>query len=257
MNRIEKLKSVGVKVIAALGALSAFLISGFIAIIIPATSTAFYKSQYAKNDTLEYVRRQSVYLEGDAQFYVANMTEEQLLELMHRTMRYCLYLEDDLNPTIDGKYLKIFRNEEGETLTDGCLEIDHMADVKGVFGGGLILVGTSAVVLIVGIALSIIFCEEFRKYCKKTPYITIIAALCVLATIGVVAAVNFDYAFTLFHKIFFDGSQWQFSSGVMIAMIGDIFTGIVPVIIGIWVGLIAVVVVGTHLYSKFVINRRK
>lgn len=242
---------------AALCALSAFLISGFIAIIIPATSTSFYKSQYAKNDTLEYVRRQSIYLEGDAQVYVANMTERQLLELMRHTMRYCLYLEDDLNPTIDGKYLKIFRNEEGETLTDGCMEVDHMADVKGVFGGGLILVGASAIVLAVGIVMSILFREEFRKYCKKTPYITIIAASCVLAAIGVVAALNFDYAFTLFHKIFFDGSQWQFSGGVMIAMIGDIFTDIVPVIIGIWVGLIVVVVVATRLYLKFVINKRK
>ena len=247
---MENLKKHGSRILAALFTVSAFLIFGFIAIIIPSTSTAFYKAQFRKNDTVEYVRYQARYLDGDAKVYVENITEEQLLSLMHHTMRYCLYLEDDLNPTIDGKYLEIFRNESGETLTDGCREISHMADVRRVFGGGMILVGVAAAIFITTLVLGIVYRKTFYKYCRKTPFITAAVVVALLAVVGVAAAVNFDYAFALFHKIFFDGTQWQFSNGVMIAMIGDIFTGIVPVIIGIWVALLALLLVGIFLFCK-------
>ena len=50
--------------------------------------------------------------------------------------------------------------------------------------------------------------------------------------------------------IFFDGN-WTFSEGVMIAMIGDIFTGIVPIIIAVWVGLLTVFLASITVYNHF------
>lgn len=247
---MENLKKHGSRLLAVVFTVCAFLIFGFAAVIIPSTSTAFYKSQFRKNDTLKYVQYQSRYLEGDAKEYIANLTEEQLLSLMRHTMRYCLYFEDDLNPTVNGEKLQVFRNESGETLTDGCREISHMADVKRVFGGGMILVGVAFALFVAILVLGLVYKSAYYKFCRKTPYITIIAVVALLAVVGIAAAVNFDYAFALFHKIFFDGTQWQFSNGVMIAMIGDIFTGIVPVIIGIWGGLCALFVSVIALVNK-------
>lgn len=204
---MKRLKAAAANILTVLFTVSAFLIAGFIAIIVPATSNTFYKTQFAKHGTLEKVRAQAEYLNDEkAAEYVGNLTEEQLLSLMNHTMRYCLYLEDDLNITVDGAKLEIFLDERGETLNSGCLERTHMADVKKLFGGGMIMVAC--------------------------------------------AAINFDKAFTVFHEIFFSGKQWQFGYGVMIAMIGEIFTGIVPVIAGIWIVLLIPLIVSVALYNK-------
>ena len=246
-----KLKKISANVLAVLFAISAFLIFGFIAIIVPATSNSFYKSQFEKHDTLSYVRYQARYLNDEnAKVYIENLTFDELLSLMNHTMRYCLFLEDDLNITVDGQYLEIFLDEKGETLNDGCLERTHMADVKALFGGGMIIIMVAILIVIIGIVLGIKHREYYYENCRKTPYITLFVVFILLAAIGIFVAVNFDTAFTMFHKIFFDGKQWQFGYGVMIAMIGEIFLDLVPIIVSVWVGLLAVFIVGLILFNK-------
>lgn len=246
-----KLKKISANVLAALFAISAFLVFGFIAIIIPATSRSFYKKQFIKHDTLSYVRYQARYLDDEnAKAYIENLTLDELLSLMDHTMRYCLYMENDLNITVDGQYLEIFLDEKGETLNDGCLERTHMADVKALFGGGMIMVAVAFVIVIAGLVLGIKYRKYYYENCRKTPYIALCAVFALLAAVGVFAAVNFDAAFTLFHKIFFDGKQWQFGYGVMIAMIGEIFLDLVPIIVSVWAGLLIAFVVGLVAFNR-------
>lgn len=248
---MKRLKAAAANILTVLFTVSAFLIAGFIAIIVPATSNTFYKTQFAKHGTLEKVRAQAEYLNDEkAAEYVGNLTEEQLLSLMNHTMRYCLYLEDDLNITVDGAKLEIFLDERGETLNSGCLERTHMADVKKLFGGGIIMVACAAVIFVVTLILGIIYKKAYYMYCRKTVFITMAACLAVLGAVALAAAINFDKAFTVFHEIFFSGKQWQFGYGVMIAMIGEIFTGIVPVIAGIWIVLLILLIVSVALYNK-------
>ena len=95
-----------------------------------------------------------------------------------------------------------------------------------------------------------IFKKEYYLYCRKTVFVTLGVCLAVLAVIGVTAAINFDFAFTLFHEIFFSGKQWRFGYGVMINMIGEIFTGIVPIIAAIWIVLLVITVAGAALFNK-------
>ncbi len=248
---MKRAKGVLANVLTVLFTLSAFLLAGFIAVIVPATSNSFYKAQFRKHGTLEKVRAQSAYIDdADAKNYVANMTEEQLLSLMNHTMRYCLYLEDDLNIEKDGKRLEIFLDERGEPLDSGCLEVTHMSDVKKLFGAGVIICIVAAVVFVTTLILGLIFKKEYYLYCRKTVFVTLGACLAVLAVIGVTAAINFDFAFTLFHEIFFSGKQWRFGYGVMINMIGEIFTGIVPIIAAIWIVLLVITVAGAALFNK-------
>jgi uncharacterized membrane protein len=159
---------------------------------------------------------------------------------MDHTMRYCMLIEYNLNPTINGKEYKIFNENE----------LSHMADVRGVFKGGFIPVGIGGAFFLIGLALIIIF---RKTYCnkRKTPFYTLIALFSILALIGIFGLINFDLAFEVFHMIFFDGN-WTFANGVMIAMIGEIFTGIVPIIIGIWVGLLALFLASITVYNHFI-----
>lgn len=248
---MDKLKKIGANALVALFTVSVFLFFGFIAIMLPANSSLFYKVQFEKYDTLTAVRSAAVYLNDEnAKEYIADLTEEELLSLMQHTMRYCLYLEDDLNITVDGEYLEIFLDEQGETLTDGCLERTHMADVKKLFGGGTVMVGVALVIIAVGLIFVFKYRDYYAKYCRKTPYIALIAVFGLLCAVGIYAAVDFDSAFTLFHEIFFSGKQWQFGYGVMISMIGEIFYDIVPIIVGIWATLLVAFVVGLVFFNK-------
>ena len=180
--------------------LSVFLMIGFVAIIGPAISRGFYKSQFQKVDeygetVLDVVRYQSIYLDDEkASEYIENLTEEQLLDLMMHTMKYCLYLEEDLNITVDGEYLEIFREDE----------YSHMEDVKKVFGGGILIVGFAFLVFIASLILGIKNKKGYYLNSRKFPYYTLIGVFAVLAFIGLAAAIDFDKAFEIFHKIFFE-----------------------------------------------------
>ena len=125
-----------------------------------------------------------------------------------------------------------------------------MADCKKLFGIGIILFFVSVAIFIATLVLGIVFRKTYYLYCGKTVYITLGICLGVLAVIGIFAAINFDKAFTIFHEIFFNGKQWQFGYGVMIAMIGEIFTGLVPIIGIIWIGLLILAVVGVYLFNR-------
>ncbi len=243
----QKTKAIVMQAGAAVFTIAAFLFFGFLSIFIPAYTPAFYKAQFEKHGTLEAVQYQARYLDDPdsedydpaAAEYVRNMTDEQLMDLMMHAMRYCSLLEDDLNITVDGQYLKIFRKDE----------VSHMKDVRGVFAGGIVIVLVSVVL---GVAYLIFALRNRKLYCEKArkiPYFTLIALASVLAFVGICAAIDFDAAFDIFHRIFFE-DNWVFGSGVMVYMIGPIFTDLVPVIIVTWVALTALFVTGLIFYNR-------
>lgn len=242
MDRFLKILS---KVGAVFFVLSFAIISGFIAILIPACNNSFYRARFREvdekgNTALYYVKRQTYSMTDEKTArYVIDMTEDDLVEVMKHVVRYCFYLEDNLNPTIDGYEMKLFREDE----------ISHMQDVKGVFGGGLIIVGVSVCLFIVTLCFGIIKRKSYYKNCRKVPIYALIGVLLVLFTVGVIAMANFDKAFDIFHKLLFDGN-WEFETGIMIKMIGYIFDDILPIILTIWLSLLVLLGAGVLLYNK-------
>lgn len=216
------------KALTVLFTISLFLTFGLIAIITPATSNEFYKWQFEKYGVIQKVQNQHFRLEGKGKEFIKNVNEEELLFLMNHVMRYCLYLEDNLNPTIDGEVIEVFYDNE----------VLHMHDVKKVFGNGFIIIAVCLIIIAVSIPLYIIYRKGYYRNCRKIPLITLGVLLSLLIGIGVFALIDFNTAFTIFHQIFFDGN-WQFSNGVMINMIGYIFNDIVFIIAGIWLVLTA------------------
>ena len=227
------------RALTALFTISLFLTFGFVAIMAPANSSAFYKWQFEKYGVLEKVQAQHYRLTGTGKAYIKNVNDEELLSLMKHVMRYCLYLEDDLNPTVNGEVIEVFYDNE----------VSHMKDVKGVFGGGLIIIAVCILIIIGCLPLYIIYRKGYYRNCRKVPLITIGVCLAILISIALFAVIDFDTAFELFHKIFFDG-DWQFGSGVMINMIGYIFDDIVFIIAGIWGLLTALFITAVVILNK-------
>ena len=240
------------KICAVIFTLSVFLTTGFVAIIAPAVNKSFYAEQFKKidlfgNPVIESVRLQSKYVEDQkAKEYVANISEEQLLDLMMHVMAYLTFLEDDMNITVDGEYLQIFRQDE----------ISHMQDVKNLFGGGICIVAVATVLLVVLLILGVIKKKGYYENCRKVPYYTLLGVFIVLALLGLAVAIDFTTAFEIFHQIFFAGN-YAFSDGVMIAMISNVFFDLVPIILIIWVALLVLFVGGLILYNYLLTQKFK
>jgi uncharacterized membrane protein len=222
-----------------------FLLSGFASIMIPATSRNFYKSQFIKYDTVEWVREQGVYLDDrNAREYIENITESQLLDLMDHTMLYCLGFADDLNITVDGVRLEVFREDE----------YAHMRDCRALFIGGEIIGGVALLLVIAGLVFVLLFSGEYYKNARKVPFLAIGVCALAVAVVGVVALIDFDAAFTAFHRILFTGN-WTFANGVMISMIGTIFTDLVVYIAIGWLGSIALFVLVFAFINSYLARR--
>lgn len=247
MDRFFKILS---KAMACLFTLSAFVIIVFVAIIVPSNSSAFYSAQFNEPDEygktpIDYVKKYSYSMQDDkAASYVLQMSEDDLIGLMKHVMRYCLYLEDDLNPTVNGEKINVFRQDE----------VSHMKDVKGVFGGLLITVGVSVLIFISTLILAILKKKEYYQNCRKVPFYTLIGVFSLLLVLGITVAIDFEWAFDIFHMILFDGN-WIFEDGIMIEMIGYIFDDLVPIILGASVIMLGLFVLGLYLYNRGLKNK--
>lgn len=117
-----------------------------------------------------------------------------------RVMGYLNYRYDDLN-------IGEFEGDDSELFRD--TEISHMVDVKNLYTMlRLVALGS----LFIGVSLSIYVYKkdvwEFYKTYKRM-YIGPIAFSIFL---GAVFAIDFNGAFTIFHKIFFTNDDWQLYS---------------------------------------------
>ncbi len=221
-----------IKLSAFVLSLTMFLCLGFVAIIIPATSEAFYEGQFEKHDTLAYVQYQARYLEGDAKEYIASLDDEALIDLMLHAIRYCLSLEDNLNPTIDGKVLEVYSENE----------LSHMKDVRDVFSGGMTIVLVAFVLSVLILVLIFFNKKDYYQSGRRYPFYSLILVAVLLAAVAIFCVVDFELAFVIFHLLLFEGN-WQFANGVMIAMIGEIFFDIAFIIAALWAIFLALYVI--------------
>lgn len=216
------------KILTVFASVGIFIIVTFIAIMVPANSKAFYAWQFEKNDTLSWVRTQADYLDNEysedydpyAADYVESMTEEQLQDLMMHVMRYCFYLEDDINITVDGRYLNIFRADERA----------HMKDVRAIFGVFIALTVLSVILCIIFLFFLFNRPRLYFEQCRKIPFITFTVLGGIFLVIALWTMLDFKFVFeVVFHNLFFKGN-FAFSYGVMISMIGEIFPDLITLI---------------------------
>ena len=103
-----------------------------------------------------------------------------------------------------------------EVVRDGVLqkaynddELSHMQDVKNVLIGFWV----AALVAAIGVTVFVVSLIRSRKEKTndvRTVVITLIVIAAVAAGIAALAIFAFDFAFTLFHKVFFPQGNWMF-----------------------------------------------
>lgn len=124
----------------------------------------------------------------------------------------------------------------GETVLSPS-ERSHMRDVRGVFAGFALLVGAAAVVVAIAWRRS-------RLAAWRAIRGGAVGAAAGLVLAGVVLAVAFDAAFSLFHAIFFAAGSWTFDplTDRLVQLFPDQFWFETTAAVGILAFVLAIVV---------------
>jgi len=83
----------------------------------------------------------------------------------------------------------------------------HMADVKALYTGGIIIGSISFVILVIALIIIIWQFQSLNEYLLKTTLITLGVILGLIIIITVLSSLNFNLAFDFFHKIIFPDPQ--------------------------------------------------
>ena len=109
-------------------------------------------------------------------------------------------------------YLTLHKEFKTGELSCSVSAKEHFEDCQKLFDLNIILFATSAICLIV---LSVLASKKVIKFKKINGFgvlfYSAIVAVAIPLALGIVAAINFDVAFTMFHRILFPGkTNWQF-----------------------------------------------
>ncbi len=189
------------------------------------------------------------YYEGLYEKY--NVTESLQMEMedvMAVTEEMMDYLRGDretliIDTIVDGKEQEFFNERE----------ISHMEDVRDMFVGGLEQRLTCVVVIVVFMAILILGKFKWKRILPKAFVITMVAFLIIGGIIGILFATNFNYWFTVFHTIFFEGDTWLFNpdTSLMINMLPEgFFYDMTARIVIIFVSWMAILSIGAIILLK-------
>ena len=170
------------KIIACLNGIALILIILFTSIEIPAYDLNFYKRQYAKLNTAQYM----------------GISEDHLMLVTAHLIDYMRGSNDDLTVfvNIHGVNREFFNQREK----------DHMVDVKDLF-----ILGTNIRNLLIIVFLATIVLLAYKKELHILPitYLFVfLAFLAIVGGLGILIATDFNKYFTIFHEIFFSNDLW-------------------------------------------------
>ena len=161
----------------------------------------FYEKEYVKYEVTEAL----------------DMKLSDVMAVTEYMMDYLIGRKEELSieTDVDGKRQDFF-NEQDRL---------HMADVKGLFLGGLKL----RTMLLLGAALLIGILAALKarlwEILPKAYIIAIAFFAAALVFLGIVVSIDFTRCFRIFHEIFFDNDLWMFNPGedYMIRMLPEGF----------------------------------
>lgn len=145
---------------------------------------SFYEKEYAKYNVLEAV----------------NMEMKDVLYVTDEMMDYLIDKREDLVvvTTVGGEEREFFNDREKA----------HMADVKNLFMGGLMIRRIALALTVISIAIAVISKQNFKLIIPRAFEIgTAIFGVLVLI-FGILAYNNFSELFVQFHLLFFDNDLW-------------------------------------------------
>jgi len=209
------------------------LICLYAAIMSPTFNIGFYERQFVRNHTHRMIR----------------ITEDDLTKVTLHMMDYMRGRTDSLQirTYIDGEEVYFFTERA----------VLHMVDVRDLFTVGRILFYISIVFFVSSLAVCV-FLKSFARLLKAYRRTAIITAS-IYAAIGVIALVNFEFAFEWFHHIFFFNDLWLLNSyDRLLNMVPTpFFISIFIYITTLFTLFLAAMGFGGHFTNRFLIKREE
>lgn len=150
-------------------------------------------------------------LYADLSFYEKEYAKYNVLEAVNMEMKDVLYVTDEMMDYLIDKRADLVvvttvGGEEREFFNDR--EKAHMADVKNLFMGGLMIRRIALALTVISIAIAVISKQNFKLIIPRAFEIgTAIFGVLVLI-FGIIAYNNFSELFVQFHLLFFDNDLW-------------------------------------------------
>lgn len=150
-------------------------------------------------------------LYADLSFYEKEYAKYNVLEAVNMEMKDVLYVTDEMMDYLIDKredlvVVTTVGGEEREFFNDR--EKAHMADVKNLFMGGLMIRRIALALTVISIAISVITKQKVKLIIPRAFEIgTAIFGVLVLI-FGILAYNNFSELFVQFHLLFFDNDLW-------------------------------------------------
>lgn len=151
-------------------------------------------------------------LYADLSFYEKEYAKYNVLEAVNMEMKDVLYVTDEMMDYLIDKredlvVVTTVGGEEREFFNDR--EKAHMADVKNLFMGGLMIRRIALALTVISIAIAVISKQNFKLIIPRAFEIgTAIFGVLVLI-FGILAYNNFSELFVQFHLLFFDNDLWM------------------------------------------------
>lgn len=131
-----------------------------------------------------------------------DMTMDDAMYVTHEMMDYLRGDRETLSVVtdVDGKRQDFFNQQDRF----------HMSEVRGLFLGGMAIREGACVSMVVCIILLLLMKADVRRILPSSYLIALAAVGLSLAVAGVMALVDFNAVFVMFHHLFFDNDLWIF-----------------------------------------------
>lgn len=193
---------------------------------------------------------------ADFGFYEKEYEKYQVLPELDMKMEDVMYVTHEMMDYLKGdrENLDVFTTVEGKEQ-DFFNEQDklHMADVQGLFIGGLRLRTGALAVMIICILLLLLLKADWKHILPRAFQIAVGASGVICAVLAFLVSRDFDAVFTRFHEIFFSNDLWLFdpAEDYMIRMLPEgLFFDMVIRIGIIFVAGLAILLIGSVIWRK-------
>ena len=131
-----------------------------------------------------------------------DMTMDDAMYVTHEMMDYLRGDRETLSVVtdVDGKRQDFFNQQDRF----------HMSEVRELFLGGMAIRAGACVSMVVCIILLLLMKADVRRILPSSYLIALAAVGLSLAVAGVMALVDFNAVFVMFHHLFFDNDLWIF-----------------------------------------------
>ena len=131
-----------------------------------------------------------------------DMTMDDAMYVTHEMMDYLRGDRETLSVVtdVDGNRQDFFNQQDRF----------HMSEVRGLFLGGMAIRAGACVSMVVCIILLLLMKADVRRILPSSYLIALAAVGLSLAVAGVMALVDFNAVFVMFHHLFFDNDLWIF-----------------------------------------------